>query len=103
MIALIYTKREEIERLCREYGVARLEVFGSAADDSFDPETSDIDFLVEYEQGRNLGPWLADYFALRDALQKLLGTSVDLVMAGASRNRYFIEEMNKSRELVYAA
>lgn len=39
---------EEIRALCREYGVLRLEVFGSALAPRFDPETSDIDQLMEY-------------------------------------------------------
>ena len=43
----ILHKREAITALCREYGVARLEVFGSAARGSdFDPARSDADFLV---------------------------------------------------------
>ena len=47
MIPLIEVKRTEVGELCRRYGVRRLEVFGSAARGSFDPETSDLDFLVE--------------------------------------------------------
>jgi len=42
MIDLIEKHRAEIEALCREFGVSRLELFGSAATDEFDPDTSDI-------------------------------------------------------------
>ncbi|MGE3798660.1 MAG: nucleotidyltransferase domain-containing protein, partial [Thermomicrobiales bacterium] len=38
---------DEIIRLCEEYGVARLEIFGSAVSGEFDPERSDVDFLIE--------------------------------------------------------
>lgn len=49
MHAAATDKREELVELCRRHGVARLEVFGSAARGTdFDPQTSDADFLVEF-------------------------------------------------------
>lgn len=36
------------KRLCRAYGVLRLDVFGSAVRDDFDQTRSDDDFLVEF-------------------------------------------------------
>ena len=56
MIPLIEKKRLAVEELCRKYRVTRLEVFGSAVGESFDPERSDIDFLVEFQSGSDLGP-----------------------------------------------
>ena len=49
---------DEIRALCREFGVIRLEVFGSAVTPRYDPATSDIDFLVEYPPDHDLGPWM---------------------------------------------
>jgi len=43
---ILHPHLEAIRAICREFGVARLEVFGSVQTDKFDPETSDIDFLV---------------------------------------------------------
>ena len=40
--------RQQVHALCARYGVARLELTGSAARDDFDPATSDVDFLVEF-------------------------------------------------------
>jgi predicted nucleotidyltransferase len=94
---------EAIRALCREFGVARLEVFGSVCTSEFDPERSDIDFLVEYPEDYEYGPWLARYFDLKDRLEQLLGRGVDLVMMGAPRNPYFIRAMNETRQLLYAA
>ncbi len=37
---LIDTHRDEVQRLCHQFGVQRLDLFGSAADDSFDPQRS---------------------------------------------------------------
>ena len=83
--------------------MARLEVFGSAADDTFDAASSDVDFLVEFPPGENLGPWLSHYFDLKVELETLLGRKVDLVMPGAMRNPYFIREANQTRRVLYAA
>lgn len=45
----------ELQRLCREFNVERLEVFGSAVADGFDPEQSDIDLLVTFGPCGELG------------------------------------------------
>src|SRR5215203_4682535 len=52
---------EAIRGLCREFGVARLEVFGSVCTPDFDPERSDVDFLVEYPPDHEYGPWLSNH------------------------------------------
>lgn len=103
MIPLIENKREAIEALCRKYRVAKLEVFGSAADDTFDAKRSDVDFMIEFFPGDNPGPWLSDYFDLKGELEQLLEHKVDLVMPKAMRNPYFIREANRTRTVVYAA
>lgn len=103
MLPLLDEKRDALGELCRRYGVARLEVFGSAAGDAFDPGASDIDFLVEFRAGVDLGPWMASYFDLQRELEDLLGREVDLVMTSALKNPYFIREVNRTRKLLYAA
>jgi len=98
--------KEEIEvirELCRRYEVARLELFGSAADDTFDHDVSDIDFLVEFLPDTDIGPWLSRYFDFRTELEKVLGRKVDLVMLSALSNPYFIREVERTRKLLYAA
>ena len=101
MASILEPHLAEIPDLCRRYGVARLELFGSAASDAFDPQRSDLDFLVEFDADPSR---LFDrYFGLKEALEALYGRRVDLVTAGSLRNRYFIEAVNQSRRLVYAA
>ena len=49
MHAEILRHRETLAALCRRHGVARLDVFGSAARGvDFDPSRSDVDLLVEF-------------------------------------------------------
>lgn len=80
--------RSEIETLCRRYHVRRLDLFGSAARESdFDPARSDLDLLVSFEAEQN-PPALADFLALREALEALFGRPVDLAMESAIRNPF---------------
>lgn len=102
MIALIDEENEQLEALCRKHRVRRLEVFGSAADGTFEPKSSDVDLLVEFFP---LGPGehYEAYFGLWEGLQALFGRRVDLVETEGMRNPYFIRRVNESRKLVYAA
>jgi len=102
MLPTIESKRKQLEDLCRQYTVSRLEVFGSAADGSFDPVRSDIDFLVEFNRPPGTNAF-HQYFDFRQALADLFQREVDLVEAGAMRNPYFIQAVNESRKLIYAA
>jgi len=95
-------RREDLSRLCTKFGVRRLDLFGSAATGAFDPAHSDVDLLVEFEAQSGMTPF-DQYFGLKEALAALLGREVDLVMEGASQNPYFLESVNKSRRLLYAA
>lgn len=101
MLSLIDAYREQIEQLCRRHHVSRLDVFGSVVRDDFDPDRSDVDFLVEFEPGQSIT--LRSYFDLRDELADLVGRPVDMVMASAVRNRYIKADIEATRELVYAA
>ena len=103
MNPFIERHREAILDLCQTYGVARLELFGSAATDAFDPDRSDIDFIVAYPPDYDFGPWLARFQDFEDALADLLGRDVDLVMTSALRNRWFDREAVKTRTVIYDA
>ncbi len=101
-LSAIESHRTEIAALCARFGVQRLELFGSALTGSFDPLHSDLDFLVEFEGNTRITPF-EQYFGLKEALESLLSRPVDLVMAGASSNPYFLKSLDASRRLVYAA
>lgn len=101
MIEAVRDNFEEIAGVCRRYGVYRLELIGSAAYGEFDPHDSDIDFVVSFEEGVDLGPWLSHYFELKEELEEVVGRRVDLVMATAMRDPRFIRSVAESREPVY--
>ncbi len=102
MIRIIDDNREALERLCRKYRVATLEIFGSAAAGSFRPDASDLDFLVTYHRASDMDA--ADqYFGLLQELTELFDRHVDLVMPRAMKNPYFIRSVNANRKVLYAA
>ena len=99
---LIQRHRTEIEAACRRFSVRRLEVFGSATGPDFDEQSSDVDFLVEFEK-RGASNLFDRYFGLAESLTEILGRKVDLVTLGALRNPYFIEAVNRTRRPLYAS
>ena len=102
MVAIIDSRMNELEDLCRKHRVRRLEVFGSAADGTFDPERSDIDFLVEYEEQTPNEHYEA-YFGLWEDLQALFDRKIDLVEPGTIHNPFVLRRVNESRKKVYDA
>lgn len=99
MISLVTENRARIAELCRIQDVTRLEVFGSAATDAFDPETSDIDMIVD------LGPYSDDiadrYLDLAYGLEEILGRPVDLITSRSIKNPYFRMVVDQQRETIY--
>ena len=103
MHPLIREKRGAIEAVCRQFGVRRLEVFGSAARGSdFDAERSDVDFLVEFAPGSEAETSLSAYLALREQLSDILQRPVDLVTSESVENPFVRAEIERSREPVHA-
>jgi predicted nucleotidyltransferase len=56
MISPIEKHSDEIAVLCRKFGIARLEPFGSAATEAYGPDRSDVHILVGYPAGYDFGP-----------------------------------------------
>jgi predicted nucleotidyltransferase len=80
--------REALGQFCREQGIARLELFGSALRDDF-RDDSDVDLLATLQKEAH--PTLLDWARMQAQLATLFGRPVDLVSRRAieqSRNRY---------------
>ena len=100
MIALVEQKKQSIADLCRRHEVRRLDLFGSAARGEFQPERSDLDFIVQFTRTGYAG--YADAFLdFADALEKLLDRKVDLLTERMIRNPYFRATVEASRQTVY--
>jgi hypothetical protein len=98
MNAQVTVSRDEIASFCREHGIRRLAVFGSALRDDFRPE-SDIDVLVEFEPNRT--PGLLGVAGLELKLSPLFeGRKVDLRTPG-DLSRYFRQSVLDTAEVQY--
>jgi predicted nucleotidyltransferase len=88
--------------ICSEFGVERLEVFGSFASGEAD-RNSDIDLLVTFHQGVKIG---LGFVRLRRQLSDLMGREVDLHERASvedSPNKYFRKFALEQTEHLYAA
>lgn len=84
--------KSELEALANQYGVRNIRVFGSTVrGDATDQ--SDIDLLIDMEQGRSL----TDLCGFRLGAKALLGREIDMVDAAfvhpALKDRIMIEAM----------
>ena len=93
--------RSEIAALCRRIGARRLDAFGSAVRHDFDAATSDIDFLVEFDE-MPPAKYAQAYFDLKEGLEAFFGRPVDLVTADSFDNPFFRDRITAERRSVYA-
>ncbi len=103
MPPFITDKLAVVTQVCARRGVRQLHLFGSAVNNgAFDPQTSDLDFLVEFVE---LTPTEhADaFFGLMEDLEELFGRVVDLVEERAIRNPYFRQAITKNQVHLYHA
>jgi hypothetical protein len=100
--AQVEQKKSELQMLCRQYGVQRLALFGSALREDFDQMHSDLDFLVEF-QPLPPGSHAEAYFGLLEGLERLFHRPIDLVVESAIKNPYFREGLLRGQTSLYAA
>ncbi len=79
---LVESRRDEITEVVRRHKGRTVAVFGSVARGDDGPD-SDIDFLVEFEDGSSL----FDLLHISEELTELLGVTVDVVSAGGLKAR----------------
>lgn len=96
----LHVDSDRLAELCEEYGVARLEAFGSFV--RGDAATgSDLDILVTFDPGAKVGLRIV---ALHRALEELFGRPVDLLTRDSverSPNKYFRRFALRSTEPLY--
>ena len=83
---------------CRNFGVRRLDVFGSVAEGTAAP-TSDVDLLVEFNEPDRKPS--KRYFGLVHHLEDTLGCEVDLLTSSSLRNPYFQKRVADGKVSLY--
>jgi len=102
MPAILEDRLAAIRAACERFHVVRLDLFGSALRNGFEPGRSDIDLLVDF--GTMPAYEKPDaYFGLLDELRAIFGTDIDLVMVGALKNPYIRQHVNQTKRVLYAA
>ena len=92
--------RNALTQLCVQNRVKSLYVFGSVLTSRFSNE-SDIDLIVDIDSTNPL-EYADCYFNLKFALQDLFNRPVDLLENKAIRNNYLRQEIDNSKQLIYA-
>lgn len=86
--------------LCKSHKVRHLYAFGSSTTDRFNPQTSDIDLLVEIdvsdpiERGEKL-------LSLWDIFEAFFHRKVDLLTESSIRNPYLKRSIDSTKILLY--
>ena len=94
----VFVHKENLASLCRNRGIRRLAVFGSALRLEFGPE-SDIDVLVEFEEGRT--PGLLGIVRLERELSAVFGERKVDVRTPEDLSRYFRSRVMEEAEVQY--
>ncbi len=98
---LIELNMQRIIDLCLKHKVKTLAVFGSILTDRFNDQ-SDVDLLVNFDTtDHEKWDYVTNYFDFRDALERLIGRKVDLVVEKGLKNKYFIANVNRTKQMIY--
>ncbi|MGM0566063.1 MAG: nucleotidyltransferase family protein [Bacteroidota bacterium] len=96
----IAKRKKDFQNLCAIHKVKFLYAFGSSVTDSYDPEQSDIDLLVEIdvkdpvERGETL-------ISLWDSLEVFFNKKVDLLTVSSIRNPFLRKSIDVTKILIY--
>ncbi len=101
MHTLVESKKDKLVALCQKYDVKTMHLFGSVCTSNFTPE-SDIDILISFKEV-SIDKYTDNYFELHYELEKLFKRKVDLITENALSNPYFIESVEATKQLLYAA
>lgn len=92
----IRVPRKKLAEFCQRNHIRKLAFFGSVLRDDFGPQ-SDIDILVEFEEGKTPG---FAFFGMQEELSKILERKVDLNTPGFL-NKYFREQVLREAKVEY--
>lgn len=100
---LIEFNLDKIIALCKKYNVAKLWVFGSILTPLFNDD-SDVDFSVNFDAdtiNKEGLDWADIFFDFMHELESVLNRRVDLVFDDNIKNKYFRQELDATKKLIY--
>jgi predicted nucleotidyltransferase len=90
--------QDKIAEFCKRRHIKLLSLFGSVLTDAFD-NSSDIDVLVEFEEGYTPG---LSFFSMQEELSTILGRKADLCTP-KFLSRYIRDRVQATAEVQYAS
>ncbi len=101
MLPILENKKEALIKLCEQYSIKSMYAFGSVTTDQFNAK-SDIDILITFKE-LPFDQYTDNFFKLHIDLEKLLERKIDLLTERSLSNPYFIESIDQTKQLLYAA
>ena len=98
----IQTRIEALRDICRRRHVRCLDAFGAVTNGKFDPETSDIEFLIDILP-LPTGQRFTTYFALKDEVEELFGREVQLMEDREFENPHVRALVDETRVKIFEA
>lgn len=100
MIEITDAQVARIRGLCDEYGVVKLELFGSATIDDFDPARSDVDLIATFgDRGRR--GFTKRFLAFESAIQAVFERPVDLLTSSTFDNPFMQRSVDRTIRTSY--
>ena len=92
-------KISQIKKLCELNKVKTLFAFGSVVRDDFN-DSSDVDLVVDIDE---TDPYIYTdlYFNIKEKLENIFKRQVDLLEERAINNRFFRQELEKTKVKLY--
>jgi predicted nucleotidyltransferase len=90
---------ESIKALCQKSKVKSLVAFGSVLRDDFNDD-SDIDLAVDFNETDPFN-YTDLYFELKNELENILRRKIDLIESRSIRNKFFKDELDKTKLSIY--
>lgn len=98
-MGLIETYRDQIRKLCESNNVKSLYSFGSVNTTKFNDQ-SDVDLMVDFVTTDPI-EYTNNYFDLKFELERILNRSIDLLEHKAIKNPFLMENIDRSKILIY--
>jgi predicted nucleotidyltransferase len=92
-------KISQIKKLCELNKVKSLFAFGSVIRDDFN-DCSDVDLVVDIDE-TDPYKYTDLYFNIKDKLENIFKRQVDLLEERAINNRFFRQELEKTKVKIY--
>lgn len=100
MISLLKDNLSQLNLIFQTHKVEKAYVFGSAVSGRFSKD-SDIDFLISFQSEIEPLERGELWWSLYDTLRALFKKEIDIMTESSLKNPYFIQEIDRTKELIY--